>query len=42
LKIIKYDSYGYHYFGVIEKSKENKVWNIGWEKGFFLIFECIF
>jgi hypothetical protein len=41
VKIIKYDREGNHRFGVIDKSKENKVWNIGFEKGFFLLFECI-
>jgi hypothetical protein len=31
---VKYD--GYLFFGTITKSKENRVWNIGFEKGFFL------
>jgi hypothetical protein len=39
VKIVEYD--GRHCFGVIDKSKENQVWNIG-SKGFFLLFECIF
>jgi hypothetical protein len=33
VRFSKYDEDGYHRFGVIEKSHENKVWRIGSEPG---------